>query len=313
MIRLSAMMTALCLALAFLLWPGQASANVVCSLTGQTINFGTYSTATGSIGYSCINYSTSSTSLDICSTLGSPSWPGTTAQPRMLSGSGSRLAFNLYTDPGRSKVWEGDEILRRSISIPANQTVTGSLTFYGAIPSGQGAPAGNYTAYFYATSIGMRDSGDCVENVASEFDGMNNTLNVTATVSNGCTVSAGNLSLGSVASTSSSVAGSTNISVTCPSGTAYYIGLAPSNGSTLGAGTMTGTGGNTDQPAYQLRSAAGMSGAIWGNTATATSIGNGVSGTGNGAAQSHPAYVTLPSANYRPDSYSDTVTVNVNY
>lgn len=312
MIRLPAIILSLCLSLWLLLTPEEAQANVVCSLTGQTINFGTSNTATGSIGYSCINYSSSSTSLELCSTRGSPSWPGTTSQPRMLSGS-NQLAFNLYTDSSYSKVWVGTEILRKSISIPANGTVTGSLTFYGRIPTGQGAPAGSYTAYFYATSLGMRDSGDCVEHVASEFDGMNNTLTVTATVSNACTVTASNLALGTVAATSTAIAGTTTLSVTCPSGTAYYIGLAPSNGSTTGAGTMTGTGGNTDKPAYQLRSTSGSSGTIWGNTATTTSVGNGVAGTGNGAAQNRTVYVTMPSANYRPDSYSDTVTINVNY
>jgi len=159
----------------------------------------------------------------------------------------------------------------------------------------------------------MRDSGDCVEHVASEFDGMNNTLNVTATVANACTVTASNLALGNVAATSTSIAGSTTISVNCPNGTAYYIGLAPSNSNTAGSGVLSGTGGNTDQVPYQLSSTAGPSGTVWGNTATASSVGNGVSGTGTGASQTHTVYVTVPSANYTPDTYTDTVTVTVNY
>jgi hypothetical protein len=50
-----------------------------------------------------------------------------------------------------------------------------------------------------------------------------------------------------------------------------------------------------------------------GHTATPTSTCNGVSGTGTGASQSMPVYATLPSANYPPDTYRDTVTVTVNY
>ena len=71
--------------------------------------------------------------------------------------------------------------------------------------------------------------------------------------------------------------------------------------------------GNTDSVPYQLRSAPGMTGTIWGNTATSSSVGNGVSGGGNGTAQSITVYATTPSANFTPDSYADTVTVTVNY
>jgi spore coat protein U-like protein len=42
-------------------------------------------------------------------------------------------------------------------------------------------------------------------------------------------------------------------------------------------------------------------------------VGNGVSGTGNGADQSLTVYVTVDDANYAPAVYSDTVTVTVNY
>ena len=134
-----------------------------------------------------------------------------------------------------------------------------------------------------------------------------------ASVSNACTVSAGALSFGTVRANQTNLSGQSTLTVTCPNSTAYYIGLAPSNNSTAGAGVMTGTGGNTDKPPYQLRSTAGTSGTIWGNTATASTVGNGVAGTGTGANQSHTVYVTVPSANFTPDTYTDTVTVNVNY
>ena len=64
---------------------------------------------------------------------------------------------------------------------------------------------------------------------------------------------------------------------------------------------------------YQLRSAPGQGGAIWGSTATATGEGNGVAGTGNGSPQSVTVYATVPGANYAPGDYADTVTVEVNY
>ena len=313
MTRLASLCAAMILALGCLLWPGKAQANVVCSLTSQTISFGTGSTATGSIGYSCTSYNLLSTSLTLCSALGSPSYPGTAAQPRMLGPNSESLAFNLYTDAARSTVWSGSTVLTKAITVPGFGTVTGSMPFYGAIPSGQTVTPGSYTGYFYSTSLAILYLGQCSQNVLLVFDGTNNTLTATATVANACTVTAANLALGSVASTSTAISGSTSISVTCPNGTAYYVGLAPSNGSTTGAGTLTGTGTNTDHPAYQLRSTAGATGTIWGNTATTSSPGNGISGTGNGSAQARTVYVTMPSANFRPDTYGDTVTVNVNY
>ncbi|MFD2431947.1 hypothetical protein ACFSUK_35435 [Sphingobium scionense] len=63
---------------------------------------------------------------------------------------------------------------------------------------------------------------------------------------------------------------------------------------------------------YQLRSIS-ASGPIWGNSATETSVGNGVGGAGSGNPDSHSVFVVLPDADFRPDSYADTVTVNVHY
>jgi spore coat protein U-like protein len=140
---------------------------------------------------------------------------------------------------------------------------------------------------------------------------------VSATVIKQCQVTAGaasNINLGTVPSTATNITGNNSISVSCTSTTPYYIGLSPnSTASTTGAGTMSGTiAGNTDKVPYQLYSNAALSN-VWGNTATSTNVGNGVAGTGTGSAQSIRVYAKAPSANYTPDSYSDTVTVNVNY
>ena len=148
------------------------------------------------------------------------------------------------------------------------------------------------------------------------------TFQVQIEIQKACAVTAGagsNVNVGAVASTASNSAGSNTISVTCTKSTPYFIGLAPSagnGGTNSGSGSMAGTGGipgNTDKVPYQLRSTAGAAGTVWGNTATTSTVGNGVAGTGNGAAQSHTVYATVPSANFAADSYSDTVTVTVNY
>ena len=69
---------------------------------------------------------------------------------------------------------------------------------------------------------------------------------------------------------------------------------------------------NTDKVPYQLNQTS-ATGPVWGNTATATTVGNGVASQGTGLLQSFTVYATAPSANFTPDDYADTVTVNVNY
>lgn len=151
---------------------------------------------------------------------------------------------------------------------------------------------------------------------AAKANTVSSTFHVTMTITKACAVTAGggsDIALGSHAATDTNIAGNNTISVNCSKTTPYFIGLAPSNANTGGAGTMGGTGSNTDKVPYQLRSTSGLTGTIWGNTATDSAVGNGVGGTGTGANVSHTVYVTVPGANYTPDSYSDTVTVNVNF
>jgi len=139
---------------------------------------------------------------------------------------------------------------------------------------------------------------------------------ITLTVQKVCSVTAGAgslIALGTQPATAVNVLGQNTISVTCTKTTPYFVGLSPSNNATTGSGTLAGTGTNTDTILYKLSSTAGPSGTVWVNTATSTTVGNGVAGTGSGAAQTLTVYVTVPAMNYTPDNYSDTVTVNVNY
>ena len=146
------------------------------------------------------------------------------------------------------------------------------------------------------------------------------TFKVTMTITSTCAVTTpGDISLGSVVAQTTAVTqtGNTTFKVNCSKGTAFYIGLAPSNASTAGAGTMSGAiVGNTDKVPYTLYSDSGYS-TVWGNTATSSAVGNGKSGTGLGMASanavSFTAYAKATNADFTPDTYTDTVTVNVNY
>ena len=169
-------------------------------------------------------------------------------------------------------------------------------------------------AALVASAIGLASSANAATATAS--------FQVVITIQSACTVTAGaasKIDLGSVLSSATNTLGTSSIAVTCSKKTPYYIGLAPSvanGGTTTGAGAMstsTALAGNTDKVPYQLTSTAGATGTVWGNTATSTTVGNGVSGIGSGAAQTLNVYAYAASANFTPDSYADTVTVNVNY
>jgi spore coat protein U domain-containing protein, fimbrial subunit CupE1/2/3/6 len=141
------------------------------------------------------------------------------------------------------------------------------------------------------------------------------TFQVLMTIQKTCSVAAGaasNINLGTVLSTATNTSNTSNFTVTCSKTTPYFVGMLPSNTNTAGAGTMSGTGTNTDKVPYQLYSNAGLS-TPWGNTATSTTVGNGVAGTGTGLPVTTSVWAQASSANFTPDNYADTVTINVNF
>lgn len=147
------------------------------------------------------------------------------------------------------------------------------------------------------------------------------TFTVSLTVNKTCSVttsSSSNITFTSVNAGTAPTSANGSFSVNCSNTTPFYVGLAPQNvTSTTGVGTMKGTGSNTSTIAYQLYQNSGLT-TVWGNTATTTSAGNGVSGTGAGMGGSKAIAETVYAAvtgstDVTPDTYSDTVTINVNF
>ena len=318
-----------------LVWlpPRSVHAAVTCSASMTNVAFGNVDlvsniglTTTASLTYTCTNSPAVAQTLTVCFSIGDPH--GVFYSNRWITGPGAgnnNLYFNLYQTPANALVWgtvfnASTTPPKTSVSIPASGT-TGPVTLlvYAAIgSSGQSSTtAGIYSTPYVSgdTLITFSTGSDtsCQGNNSGSFP-----FTVSATVGKSCVVSAGsasNIQIGAasgVATNSGSNSGSSNISVTCTNKASYYIGLLPSNGDTAGAGVMSGTGSNTDKVPYQLNSVS-ATGPVWGNTATSTAKNNGVAGTGNGAAQSIPVFATALSANFTPDSYTDTVTVTVNY
>lgn len=181
--------------------------------------------------------------------------------------------------------------------------------------------AGLYNTVFSGLSATLTFDADTDQNGANCLTDRRETksietFTVQATVVNSCEITTtDDVNLGNYPASDTNIIGSNSnaIGITCTKDSPYTIGLAPSNGNQAGSGVMSGTGSNNDKVPYQLRSAPGLNGKIWGNIATSTNIGNGVKDIGNGLVQNKTVYVTVPSADFKPDTYTDTVTIHVNY
>ncbi|MBB1200134.1 spore coat protein U [Enterobacteriaceae bacterium 89] len=312
---------------ALLLSPGISHA-VTCSVSNvSTVNFASVNplATTGPTTQMTFNYSCAKELGDVlagiyvCFNIGNSTVSGSIS-PRTMSSAGpppSTLNYQLYQDANHTNVWgsqyqSGTTFPTLSLTLLSLTPVTGSLTVYAQVPTPQSAPVpgpfqDSYTAAtaFVTINIGaLAPPTSCGSTVAATFP-----FNVTATVVKQCNVSyANNVSFGSVNASLTNVTSFNTLGVACSNNTPYSIGLIPSNSNTAGSGVMKGTGSNTDTVPYQLSSTTGPSGTAWGNTAQ-----NTVAGTGTGSTVAYTVYGTVPSTNHIPDTYTDTVTINVTY
>ncbi|MBV9576747.1 MAG: spore coat U domain-containing protein, partial [Gammaproteobacteria bacterium] len=137
---------------------------------------------------------------------------------------------------------------------------------------------------------------------------------VTASISATCSISASTLGFGTYNPVlSANLDATTNVSVTCTSGSTYNVGLdaGTGTGATVANRLMTRTSGGTQTIAYSLYQDSGHS-TVWGNTVGTDTV----SGTGSGSAQSITVYGRIFSTNSTslpPASYSDTITATITY
>lgn len=241
---------------------------------------------------------------------------------RKLSGpNNSLMAFNLFSDPSRKASITSDNPLQVVFNSSNSTTVNASITVYAQTLAGQTQLISGFYSlqsqvFMTVNSVlGSSAPPDCIKaDTTSSASTYDFTYKSNASVSDHCTVTtAGALDLGRVsASTMPTIGSASNlINVTCTNAASYKIGLEPSNQDKNGKGVMKGSNGEPTLP-YQLQSDA--SGTAWGNNGnTYAALTNGVTGTGNGAAQAHTVYVTVPNTDVIPDTYSDRVTVTVYY
>lgn len=153
---------------------------------------------------------------------------------------------------------------------------------------------------------------------SAQATSLTTTFQVQMTITSSCKAltAPGNINLGSVVATASAVTqnGNSTLNVYCSKNTPFTVGLATSSangGGNAGTGFMKGTTYGDLVP-YSLSNVS-AGGAAWGNT-TGTGA-NVVTGTGLGMATAVPLtiYAQATNANFSPDTYADTVTVNLTY
>lgn len=138
------------------------------------------------------------------------------------------------------------------------------------------------------------------------------TLDVSATVTSNCTVTAGTVAFGNVdVTTGAAVDGTGTISVTCTSGTAWAAAAdaGAGTGATLATRKMANGANLLDYALYTDSART----SVWGDAADASTVK--ISGTGTGSAQASTIYGTVLAnqTSLPAGAYADTVTVTVTY
>ena len=247
---------------------------VTCSVSNvQPINLGSVNplSATGATSSMTFSYTCTKelgdalAGINLCFNIGASAVSGQVTPRNMsLSGTPARtLAYQLYQDSGRTKVWgsqyqSGTTFPMVQLNLLNLTPVTGSLTVSAQIVTPQTAAVpGNYQdSYTTATALVTLNPGllfpptTCGDTVAARLP-----FTVSATVSKQCNItSATDISFAPARATGRNLTASNTVGVACSNNTPYTIGLQPSNGNTAGSGVMAGTGSNTDKVPYQLSS-----------------------------------------------------------
>ena len=136
-------------------------------------------------------------------------------------------------------------------------------------------------------------------------------IQVTATLSSTCSISASNISFATIGITTSNVTSSnSSLVVKCSNKLPYTIGFSSGN---QGNNTMKGTNKNETIP-YAMCQQEGWSlngsNLICNNKSWITST---MTGTGNGINQSYTVYGYVANGYYTPDNYTDSVTTTIWY
>jgi spore coat protein U-like protein len=292
--------------LAILLVPQEAKANAFCQADQPTLDFGSALTARGTINWTCTNFDPTPVAFTLCAAIGTPSYPGTPQQPKMIGSSPIFLDFNVYVDSAGNELWDSSTLLTANVAIAANGRTSGTFTYYGRIPPGQAAPPGSYSAFFYNTLIGILTTGTSIcQRNAPDFSGIDVTLSVRATLIEACTLGTiGDIDFGELAGFRDQIDAAGSVQLVCPPNRGWTLSF---DGGRHAAGTerrMQDADGNLVP--YRLYRDAARTDTI--------AIDGSVTGAGTGAAQTVPVYGPVEIGALPPvGQYSDFVVVTLGF
>jgi spore coat protein U-like protein len=302
-----------------LLLPASPAQAQVCTATVDPLSFGVVALTGGEVR-SATAMRISCTGIPrrqvrVCASLGEGSGGSQSGDPRYMLFGASRVAYQLYRTNGNavfgSWTWphaaKGDQIM---VSLGNNGQGSETIPIRGEIPAGQiGLPAGTYLSAFQGPDARITYGYNNATGGCSTAGGASAFASFTVSVVNQatCTVAATPLDFGTVGLMSGALSASATLSVTCPPGLPYTIGLdgGLAQASNPVARQMRGPTGTVAYALYR-NSARTLP---WGNLA-----GQTLGGTGSGAVQSVPVYGAVPQQDLPgPGEYTDTVVVTVTY
>lgn len=300
---------------------GNAASAQSCYVQGALgLNFGSISASASTDTSSTVSYTCQSnaapTYFRLCLNVPGGS-PSADLNPRLMTNYvGAYLQYNIYADAARTQIIgpQGGGYTEDTwtLAVPGSggyAAATGDITIYGRVASGQGAlPSGSYQSQI--NGIVLRYAWSSSAPPADCQGGSSLNLGFSgayAQVPSGCRITAINdLDFGTVALLASVADQAASLSLQCPNGTSWQVGMG--NGSHYSGGRYmaNGTGARV---AYGLYRDAARTQA-WGSTLN----GDTAAGVSNGSATTLPIYGRVPSqASQPPGSYSDTVVVTLTY
>jgi spore coat protein U-like protein len=324
--QLARWLPVLLLALACLFCPGKAAAQSCWVSSQPTIAFGQVDPAGKSTSDDLTVTCQGSgiyTAFRICMFIpeGAPI-PG--IDPRWMTNyNGAQMAYDLYSDAAHTQIigpygsgypiysttagsflgFQTTATMRVYANAPANQHLPATYGFQSQIANGQ-------IRYSYNNNNTTAPSvAQCVSGTGADGSGTATFYTgVSATFANTCYLNtATDLDFGNVTNLATARDQISTITLHCPTGTAWKIGL--DNGSHASGSTRRMTDGSGHYVSYELYRDAGRT-QRWGNTPN-TDTSNG---TGNNAIQTATVYGRVPAqATPAGGSYADTVTVTLTF
>ncbi|MFT4256544.1 MAG: spore coat protein U domain-containing protein [Pseudoxanthomonas sp.] len=315
---------ALLLALMCAFWPGKAAAQSCWANGALSLAFGTVTSAGAtatSTGLSATCQSGSQTTyFSMCFYLAAGGQSNSSVNPRRMINytTSTYMNYYLYSDAALTQLLGpvGGGYTTYELTAVASGSyvqVATPLTVYGQVPSGQSLSAGSYqeqnqtgTLYYRYSTSGYPTS--CTTGGSGGGTVSTSSSGITATYADTCAIStATDLSFGSVDSLASAQDQTSTITLRCPSGTAWKLGL--DNGSNASGTTRRMTDGSSHYLTYELYQDSSRS-TRWGNTVGTDTV----AGSGSGSTQTQTVYGRVPAQTISAaGTYSDTVTVTLTF